>query len=171
MSGVKVLVTGDREWRNVAIVKAELMKLPDGSILIHGACRGLDLMVDAVAKTTLRRRRFDIRPYAANWKQFGRAAGPIRNQQMLEEEHIAEDPINLCLGFHDDIINSKGTKDMMIRSILVGIKTRLVTSSGDLNHESLPGSGFPSCKFCGKSLTEWRAFDECSGRDPSMLIF
>jgi hypothetical protein len=55
--------------------------------------------------------------YPADWATHKRAAGPIRNQQMLDTG------IDLCIGFHPDITKSKGTKDMLTRASKAGIPT------------------------------------------------
>lgn len=49
--------------------------------------------------------------FLADWGQYGKAAGPIRNQQMLDEGQPT-----LVIAFHDDLENSKGTKDMVKRA-------------------------------------------------------
>lgn len=50
-------------------------------------------------------------PFPAHWDIHGRAAGPIRNQQMLDEGLP-----DMVIAFHDDIASSKGTKDMISRA-------------------------------------------------------
>jgi hypothetical protein len=120
---MKILVTGDREWSNVEIILRELKKFPKDTIVIHGACRGADIMCAEVAKSL----GFVVRGYKANWNKHGKAAGPIRNQQMIDVEHTVEEPIGLCLAFHDCIKSSRGTKDMMKRAKRLKIPTELIT--------------------------------------------
>lgn len=123
---MKVLVTGDRHFNDVECVIRELAKLPSGSIIIHGACKGADTLADTVGEAMGLSRR----PYPALWDKHKKGAGPIRNQQMLDEEHLPHEPIELCIAFHNDIENSKGTKDMMKRAMKANIECRLVTSEG-----------------------------------------
>jgi hypothetical protein len=59
----------------------------------------------------------------ANWEKYGKAAGPIRNQEMLEFGKP-----NLVLAFHNDIANSKGTKHMVSIAEKAGIATFVVGS-------------------------------------------
>lgn len=122
---MKVLVTGDREWNDVKTVVDVLEQLPPGTILIHGACRGADVTCAAVAEAL----GFTVRAYPADWDKYRKGAGPIRNQQMITEEHRPEEPIDLCLAFHNNIANSKGTRDMMKRAAKAEITTRLITST------------------------------------------
>jgi hypothetical protein len=60
--------------------------------------------------------------YPAQWHKYGRAAGPIRNQQML-----AEGKPDLVLAFHDDIDGSRGTKDMVNRARRAGVKVEVIS--------------------------------------------
>jgi len=115
---VRVLVCGDRDWTDEAIIHAVL----DGYarqcgtrniVVIEGDARGADRI--AGAWTTARRTTYghdiDHECYPANWAEHHRAAGPIRNQQMLTEG----DPDSV-LAFHDNLAESKGTADMVRRA-------------------------------------------------------
>lgn len=77
--------------------------MPRNTLIIHGACKGVDMTADKVA----RKSGFHISSVPADWKTYGRAAGPIRNKQMLD---MGADAV---YAFHQDIENSKGTKDMV----------------------------------------------------------
>lgn len=122
-----LLVTGDRDWS----MDNEAQKLSVWSVLwsfrnqhpivVHGSARGVDSIADAHAKKL----GFDVRPHPADWDRYHRAAGPIRNTEMLEEHP------NLVAAFHDDIINSKGTKDMLKQARKAGIPAILVNSAGE----------------------------------------
>jgi hypothetical protein len=121
---MKVLATGDRGWDDLERVFEELQLFPLGTILIHGACRGADSACGEIAAAL----GFVVRPYPADWIAFPRAAGPIRNQQMLDVEHRSDEPIDLCLAFHNDIASSKGTADMLRQVKAAGIPWKLCTS-------------------------------------------
>lgn len=121
---MKVLVTGDREWSDIKTVIDTLEQLPAGTILVHGACRGADNICAAVAEAL----GFVVRPYPADWDRYHKGAGPVRNQQMLTEEHRADEPIDLCLAFHNNIESSRGTRDMIRRAEKAKITVRLITS-------------------------------------------
>lgn len=108
---MKVLITGSRHWSDVSLVVDELSKLPIGSIIVHGYARG----ADEISDLTSREMGFTVRTYPADWGRFKRSAGPIRNQQMLNEEHLVSEPINLCIAFNDDLCGSQGTRDMVER--------------------------------------------------------
>lgn len=73
-------------------------------------------------QSCLRQLGLNTRRYPANWQRYGRAAGPVRNQQMLDEGKP-----DLILAFHQDIVNSKGTADMIRRANRAGVPTRILT--------------------------------------------
>lgn len=121
---MKILITGDRNWDDIERVVEELSPYPAGTILIHGACRGADVICAAVAESL----GFVVRGYPADWAKYPRAAGPIRNQQMLDVENKPEEPIDLCLAFHNDIASSRGTADMVKRMQKAGFTVKVNTS-------------------------------------------
>jgi hypothetical protein len=128
----KIIVTGDRAWDDIPCVVEALSGYRSGTVLIHGACRGADIICAAVAETL----GFVVRGYPADWAKYPRAAGPIRNQEMLDKEHRSDEPIDLCLAFHDDIKNSKGTADMLDRVVKSAIPWKLHTSHPRSSEES-----------------------------------
>ena len=134
----KILVTGDREWSDIPRVVEELKGFRPGTILVHGACRGADIICAAVAEAL----RFEVRAYPADWEKHRKAAGPIRNQQMLDTENKPDEPIDLVLAFHNNIQDSRGTADMLDRVTKVGLPWKLCTSA-DGAKSSPPEGGEP----------------------------
>jgi hypothetical protein len=113
---MKVLVTGSRTWVSPEPIRRELEKFPPGTILVHGACRG----VDNIAADEAKNLGFEVRAYPvtnAEWKLKGGGAGHDRNQRMLDKEHPDQDGvcIDVALAFHQDVGLGKGTRDMMQR--------------------------------------------------------
>lgn len=106
---LRVLVCGDRNWTDKEFIWSRLDKLADLSnpLIIHGAARGADNLAGEWADD----RMVPVESYPANWKRFGRAAGPMRNQRMID----AGKP-DLVMAFHDNLEQSKGTKDMVTRA-------------------------------------------------------
>lgn len=132
---MRVLITGERHWKNPFLVHSMLWGLAMQSwakgnplILIHGAAPGVDTVVsDWVEEMQLANLEVDERPHPAHWKHtdactprcrkvVGRAAGPIRNKKMLTEKP------QLCVAFHDDLDGeSRGTKNMVKQAKAAGI--------------------------------------------------
>jgi hypothetical protein len=116
---MKVLVFGSRHWLEQRPVQERLRKLPPGTIIIHGACRGADNIAGYVAEAL----GFTVRSYPALWDKHGKMAGFIRNQQMLDEEHLPEEPIDLAIAFD---LGGNGTDDMRKRATSVGIPVETI---------------------------------------------
>jgi hypothetical protein len=114
---MRILVCGDRNWKRMDVIERELKKFPPGTIVIHGAARGADTIGGFVADKL----GFDVIPFDAKWHIYGRAAGPIRNQQMIDDGEP-----DLVLAFHENINESVGTKDMVNRARGVGIKVEII---------------------------------------------
>ena len=118
---MRILVTGDRNWEHaIPIVLLLTEHANAGDTVIHGAARGADTIAAWVAGLL----GLDVEAYPANWKRYGRAAGPIRNQEMLDAG------IDIVLAFHHDISQSKGTKDMVTRALKHGVSVFLHNGNG-----------------------------------------
>lgn len=107
---MRVLICGDRNWsdynRISEIVKRLIAKY--GKIeIIEGGCRGADVLARKAAIEC----GVPYKEFPANWTKYGKSAGPIRNQQMLDEGMPS-----MVIAFHSNISTSKGTKDMIERA-------------------------------------------------------
>lgn len=118
---MRVLVCGDRNWTNRERIAQELATLLiDGPVEV---CEGEARGADRLARSACEELVIPCTPFPANWNKYGRAAGSIRNQQMLDEFQP-----ELVIGFHDAIASSRGTKDMLNRAERAGLKVWLATS-------------------------------------------
>lgn len=111
---MRVLICGDRNWDNIEAVDSVISILPSNAVVIHGACRGADSIAGEVAELY----NLKVEEYPADWDEYGRAAGPIRNRQMLKEGKP-----DVVIAFHEDLSKSKGTKDMVNAAKKAGIPT------------------------------------------------
>lgn len=114
---MKILVSGDRNWKRMDIIERELKKFPSDTVVIHGAARGVDTIAAFVAD----RLGMKVIPFDAEWHIYGRGAGPVRNQKMLNEGKP-----DMVLAFHENIKESLGTKDMIERAKKARIKVILI---------------------------------------------
>lgn len=76
----RVVVTGGREYDNGAAVRA-VLELEPIAELAAGDATG----ADSLALTWAKHANVPHRRYAADWKKYGRKAGPIRNREMLDD--------------------------------------------------------------------------------------
>lgn len=114
---MRVLVCG---WRDYAD-KQYLWSVLDGfgppeiTEVISGMARG----ADSFAAEWAERFGFPLHKFPADWDKHGRAAGPIRNQQMLDEGKP-----DLVLAFP----GGRGTADMISRARKAGVEVRVVAA-------------------------------------------
>lgn len=111
---MRVLICGDRNWTDYKRIYKEVQKLSDDDLVIHGAAQGADTLGSLAA----RRRGLMVQAFPAQWERYGRSAGPIRNQQMLDEGKP-----DVVWAFHPNIDVSRGTADMIARARKAGVKT------------------------------------------------
>lgn len=83
---MRALVCGGRNYADYTLLKEVLdgfenFKGEKITTVIHGAARGADTLAGRWARETGRQ----VEIYPANWKEHGKAAGPIRNREMLVE--------------------------------------------------------------------------------------
>lgn len=114
---MKVLVTGSRDWpwAERKIIE-DALRDAGATVVVHGNARG----ADSVAKWWALDNGIEYRAYPANWDLYGRAAGALRNQEMLDKEHRPEEPIERVLAFPTE--KSVGTMDMIRRAREVGLR-------------------------------------------------
>lgn len=116
---MKVLVTGDRNWTDGNFISTVLTGYyidSDGSgfTIIEGGARGADSkakewVTSHQSAAAVIYPMINLIEYNAKWMTQGKAAGPIRNRLMLDQNPDTD----FVLAFHSDIQNSKGTKDMI----------------------------------------------------------
>lgn len=95
----RFIVCGGRNYGDREEIARVLTKVPDDWILVHGAATGVDTLAgEAWPGLT--------EPHPADWNQFGAAAGPIRNGQMLTRD------VALVVAFP----GGAGTRDMVRRA-------------------------------------------------------
>lgn len=116
---MRVLVCGSRNWTNALAIEHRLVGLPEGTVIIHGATRGADSIAGSIARECC---GLWEEPYSADWSRYGKAAGPIRNQQMLDQGRP-----DLVIAFHADLSKSKGTADMVRRAKKAGIPVEVIS--------------------------------------------
>jgi hypothetical protein len=77
---MRVLITGSRTWDDAESITAELAALPPGTTIVHGGC---PTGADAIAHQYAVENGIPVEVYPADWDEHGRAAGPIRNAEMI----------------------------------------------------------------------------------------
>lgn len=126
----RILICGSRGWKKVGPIETVIAgHLAQGPVtVIHGDCPdGADAIADAVGKKLGAR----VVPVPANWNRFGKRAGFIRNQKMLDEQHPQ---IVYAFRAHG---KSNGTDDMVERSLAADVPTFVMFDASDTGQEAL----------------------------------
>lgn len=122
----RILVTGSRDFSDVGLMRRGLNTavlfvgggFPENMVLVHGGCpTGADWMASDMWVS----RNGVVEMHAANWDTEGKAAGPIRNQRMVEAG------ADVCLAF--PVGASRGTAHCMKTAMKAGIPTFVFPSS------------------------------------------
>lgn len=108
---MRVLVCGGRDYTDKAYLWSVLDGLgpPEVTEIISGMAPGADTFAAEWAE----RSGFPLHRFPADWNKHGRAAGPIRNQQMLDEGKP-----DLVVAFP----GGRGTADMVRRARAAGVE-------------------------------------------------
>lgn len=101
----RIVVAGSREYDNYNAAKEYIDNCIKDLrnctlIFVSGGCRGADSLGERYALEN----GYDVEIYKANWKKYGKAAGPIRNREMAEK-------CDYVICFWNG--KSKGTKSMI----------------------------------------------------------
>lgn len=119
MSGLRILVTGSRDWTDqdaiaTALAETAAKLLPTDRYravtLVHGAARGADSIAAEVAEFL----GWGVAPYPAAWATFGKSAGHRRNAVMVASG------ADICLAF--PLGESRGTRGCMRLAEKAGIR-------------------------------------------------
>ena len=112
-----IIVCGGRDYQDSHAVSLalDLAYIEFGNLhIIQGGATGADL----IAKTWAITNKQQVTTVPADWETYGRSAGPIRNQIMLDK-------------FKPDLViafpGGRGTKDMVKRALKAGIPVREIT--------------------------------------------
>ena len=109
---MRVLVFGGRDYgdRQRVFRALDALHAKHGvSLVIHGGARGADSLGGQWAQE----RWVPVKVFMADWSTHGKRAGPLRNQQMLDEGKL-----DSAVGFPGGV----GTADMARRLAKAGVK-------------------------------------------------
>lgn len=120
---MKVLVCGSRNFNDMGLLTRVLDNIRrDTSIeeILEGEARG----ADSLAREYGQLQQIPVRKFPADWGKHGKAAGTIRNTQML-----VEGKPDLVVAFLAK--DSKGTKNMIEQAQKANVPVRIV----EIDHE------------------------------------
>lgn len=127
-----IIVTGDRfatfnRWDQTIKHAFRGVETWCKPVLIHGNCRGIDRVAAGIAKDM----GWTILPMDYI-ERLGKAGGPVRNKEMANVgcalQRVGYEVS--CFAFHDDLENSKGTRNMVETAKKAGIEVIHYQTSG-----------------------------------------
>lgn len=111
----RIGIVGSRDYPHPSDIKNYVQNLPNGTVVVSGAARG----VDSIAANEARRRGLEIIEFPADWSK-GRGAGFARNGKIVE----ASDEI---VAFWDG--KSRGTLDTITKARKAGKPVTIIEPS------------------------------------------
>jgi hypothetical protein len=114
---MKILVCGGRDFNNMPLLDRKLNELKAKhhiTDVIHGGAKGADYCAWHWGLAN----GLQVHVFHADWKKHGKAAGPIRNQRMIDEGKP-----DLVVAFP----GGKGTQDMVSRALGAGIEVLIIS--------------------------------------------
>lgn len=116
----RILVCGSRDFFDYEMMDEALKQhwVPGNSILIHGDARGADRMSEEWLRKEFPEDADNVERYPYR-SEFGKAGGPIRNQQMLDEGKP-----DVVIAF--PLKKSVGTWDMVEKAEKAGVPVHVI---------------------------------------------
>ena len=122
---MRVLVCGGRDFNDYDLLSSWMIELfvkallvPEDVTIISGHARGADKLGERFANDN----NCELLVFPADWNKFGKGAGHIRNQQMIDEGKP-----DLVVAFP----GGNGTQDMIRRAVKARVRTVSIHKYGD----------------------------------------
>ena len=101
---MKIVIGGCRDFNDYNLIEKTLdeffSEIGEEVTILSGHCRGADILAERYAAE----KGIRVEIYTADWARYGRAAGPLRNREMVERG-------DMVIAFWDG--SSKGTGDLI----------------------------------------------------------
>jgi hypothetical protein len=118
---MKLAVVGSRKFNDYTLLRKELSMYDNIEEIVSGGAKGADALAERYAREVL---KIEPTVFRADWKRWGKRAGPLRNQKIWE---YADQGIAFWDGF------SPGTKDSIDWANFHRKKVKIVRIKEDEN--------------------------------------
>lgn len=120
---IRVIISGSRNFSDDDLFDNSLRNIlsgvnPNNLEIISGGCTGADAMAEDYAE------RFGLKfaEFPAYWTKYGKAAGPMRNEQMAK--YAADADCGMLIAF--PIGESRGTRNMIKLAKQYGLEVYVI---------------------------------------------
>lgn len=118
---LRIIIAGSREFDNYNLLESTISNFikenTNNVEIVSGTARGADQLGEQFAIEY----GYQIKRFPANWKLYGKSAGPIRNREMAE---YASGGQGVLFAFWDG--KSRGTKSMIDLAKKCGVEVHVV---------------------------------------------
>ncbi len=105
-------IVGSRSFQGYDLLKKELSSFQISKV-VSGGAKGADALAARYAKEN----NIPLKEFLADWEKFGRSAGPIRNQEIVNDSQM-------IIAFWDG--KSRGTKSTIDMARKKGLEVKIV---------------------------------------------
>lgn len=120
---MRILVTGSRDWNDRTVIHNALLSISpkegEQMTVINGGARGADWLAQECARAL----GYVVITHVADWDKYGKRAGYVRNQQMVDSG------VDVCLAFIKN--ESKGATMCADLATKAGIPVRFYRENSE----------------------------------------
>lgn len=117
---MKVAIVGSRDYHNYETIKNTMdrikynlkrLQLVEITEIVSGGAPGVDTLAQRYAEEN----KLQFKVFPADWAQFGKAAGPMRNQQIVDySDYVVAFPMGPSRGTRDTIMRASKVNKMAL---------------------------------------------------------
>lgn len=111
---MRIGVIGSRSFNDFELMRKELDKIPNITLIVSGGASGADILAERYAKN----RRIPTKIFYPDWKKFGKRAGYLRNSDIVRNSER-------IIAFWNGV--SSGTRDSIKKATELGIPVTVIT--------------------------------------------
>ena len=115
---IRVAIIGSTSIFNPTAIENFVAALPDDTVVVSGAAPG----VDSLAESAAARHGLETLIFHADWKKLGRSAGPLRNEQIV-------DNADRVVAFWNG--KSRGTLNSLVMAYLANLPIEIFGEKGE----------------------------------------
>ena len=120
----RLAVVGSRDFTDYDRLSRAIASFPDVKVVISGGAKGADALAERAAEDL----GLECEVFRADWKRYGRGAGPMRNTMIVENS-------DAILAFL--LPGSRGTLDTLKKATKRGLRLWVIqqTEKGEIEYD------------------------------------